>query len=1107
MKFTAPVKRSGITRLSTPCYSPPTADHAKSSRVTTLSTSSPSVSVVTAIPDGHETTAGAEETPPAPTTPTVTRNQQTQTANSKPVRGSDTPAVRSRLISHSNSHWRHRVVAVCQRLEQTVQETELILMRVASTTTAAQPRLAGPDSVMVWLDKPRHPLTDPCTPTPAQMLDAVQRYRSACMAALVELHHILNNALLDVTMSSTRSDPQHTHHHHGDGCSENDNKEDMRLAYPVAGTVTGTASAGSHAAELAQLQRRYCTLEDHLSDVLAAQAAYVNEVAARQHQRERDGVMGEYMWATRLLVEQEAAERVHLARLYAYVSSSIRGSRGGSVTCSGHEGAVTAATALSPAPEGAPAATTTITSAAQVRTHRPSAQDDAAVARLMAEKEALLVELSQQSSRTQSLLSAQMRDVQAANERALAQMAARHAAEKNVWASRLAEAREEVDTLRRQCAESQQRLDHAQMQRREAQQYASLSEAGLRQQLKDTAKRMWQLQLANDHLDAKMRMLQRELEEARGSTSPTQRRTPSTSPPPSQHQLQQGAADRSQQDNEGNANHERCGTATTISAPALIGVPAAARMSRATTTPPPSGTPRSARNSVPLRSIPRLPDPPLRRRSLDDVRRDDPRWQRTSDSHVDDEATVSPSVWLAYDERNLLSGTTPTRSERPSYTDRTRDMPASANTRTSVTHAWGDARFSWTTTDTTSMTRRSSALQAFPVWTSASAKRTAAAGEGVVSPNPHRGDAAVNVSYMSEGSPTGHVSVGTPSLVSATAVAAAATTVGDRNDISSKVSDALQQLRGAPARRQLSLDRTPATIPPHPVSVDSHGDSLSAASAVSVGVEEEVPLTYRDDGDEDDEAVEETGEASEEQQNYHLTYHCPHEQPVPPRPSGRRKAVSASAVPSSRSSPSPHVAPLASSTPPSSRTHVNSDLEDDDDNVCPPLTAPHGAAAVTTSHSNSSTITKRSDTGEDNDDGDYEEGEEGGDSIATLTPSARGRLENVRREILHHMELLEADVQAVTARHDAAQRRRRRERDMIRVNAASLHSSPAAEQTNQTVGGGAGDTSDVDRALEQLHIAQQEDDDHLSQYYTDVNQKRGELARCLRVVEEKLAPQ
>ena len=978
-----------------------------------------------------------------------------------------------------------------------MQETEQILMRVASTNK--NPSVANElrsEVSAVALS----PLTDPCVPTSAQTLAAVQRYRSGCMAALLELHAVVEEISASVTMSSdigTTSapclpQPSHSNVESGENSVELKNR---------------TAAAVPAAVEMAQLQHNYHLLEIRLSETLAAQAAYMVEVEAQQRQREQDGIVGEYMFTTRLLVEQEAAERRHLTKLCAYVTSTIC-SHARSSSSMRPQGSTSLLENLASAPvistaNATPAAV--VAAAAASCTPLPP-QDDEVVARLTAEKEVLLRELSGQSSRTQSLLAAQLRDAQAAHGRALTQLVARHAAEKEVWDTRRSETKREAAELQQRCEQLQRELQHAQEQRRDAQQYASLTQDSLQTQLKDTTRKMWQLQLANDHLDAKVRVLQRELEEVRVSRSPLRGEPMPTSaaatPPPPQN-------------GEAEARHGSARTAATPS-PHSIGVPAAARMVRGT-----GATATTTTSAASLRSIPRLLAPPMCRPVEVDVRHGHPlppshdakndktmeqgncKKYTATQEISEDEVTVNPSVWLAYDERSLLSSATPTKYDRRSHDHyqlstaavALDDITVSATSTTSVAYVKGDVRPSSTTTS-----RRSSALPPFLMSSLPSLKRAAS------DSTPHRADtAAVEVSYMSEG-PTKHISAETRSQsshVNATAFTSARviTTSAAHSDenkdnngysiVSNGSSPSALPPGVSPMRRQLSLDRTPVTVPPQRDSAHSRDASLTTANDASLDAE-----------------AEEVKEEPPQQRALERLSH-------PPR-SSSVKMTSEREATSRQSSPSPYLLPFGPSTPASSRIYTNSDLEaDDDGSACLPLTAPHGAVVMTPSGPSSS---RGSETEEEHE--DEAEGEEN-DSTASLPPSARVRLENVRREILYHMEMLERDVQAVTDRHDAAQRQRRRERNMIRVNATSLHASPTAQKTqapSREAKDGERDshesneeeknrsTSGVDCALERLHIAQQEDDDQLAQYYAEVNRKREELERCLRVVEERLAP-
>ncbi|KPA79161.1 hypothetical protein ABB37_05665 [Leptomonas pyrrhocoris] len=859
----------------------------------------------------------------------------------------------------------------------------------------------APINETAFFSKSHHPILEEdsrgrCVPTPKQTLEAVQRYRSGCMSALTELHAIQRH----VSAPSTRT----------------------------------------HSAEVPQLQRNYRLLEARLSEALGVQAAYMKEVATQQRQRERDGVVGEYMWTTRLLVEQEAAERVHLGKLYDYVTSTAPLQLQNNHRDRGDKELRKDSTSANPPPTSSGFRTPT-------RTRRPP-QGDGAVLRLTAEKEALLLELQQQSSRTETLLQAQMRDLQAAHARALAQMVARHEAERSVWETRSHETEKLVQELQQECACQQGELRRCHDQRREAQQYATITHDGLQQQLKDTTKKMWQLQLANDHLDAKARVLQRELEELRVGRSPIQARPTTPSRPPPSESL----ASLSENDAL-HRKEERPRATKPTPAACLIGVPAAARMTQATKT----------ATSVPR--ISRLPDPPLRR-TTDDVRHGDPlrrsnhedgNRKAARDNTMAEEAeegTVDPSVWLAYDARSLVSGTTPTRSDGRRY-------------------AWGEVR--------------RASLPSFPVSNIPFAQRSSAVGDA----------AEADFSYMSE-DPTGYASTEVHSHMSAMTAAAAAAATGDESQGSGVRYSPLPLSHTASAQRQLSLERTPVVVPPQRVPHSSHDESFINTATHDVEVD-----TDDDDNEpissyEEEENEGEEGRVSPPRQASHPAQKLRRQQPPQFSSSGEadiEERGGGRGVPFTRSRSSPHMAPLAASTPPSSRSRANSDVGEggEADDVCPPLTAPHGAVGNTSQGGRSS---KGSETAAEEE-----------DSSTVLPPSSsRAWLENARREVLQHMAALESEVQEVTARHDAAQRQRRRERDIIRVNATSLHTSPVAKKHGGDEEDGSGNASDVDCALEQLHIAQQEDDDELAQYYAEVNHKRGELERCLRVVGERLAP-
>ncbi|KPI86032.1 hypothetical protein ABL78_4901 [Leptomonas seymouri] len=981
--FTPPTKRSGITRLTTPNLTqstPPTTNRsmANASSLTPPPTTSTSIS----------------SPPPAHTEERLHGDQLDKHESNTVERISSDVVWLS--PTPGSSPWRHRVAAVCQRLEHAMQETESILMRLASTSSSS-PSFLFTSRCQSPLTVSHSPITDPCVPTPAQTLEAVQRYRSGCMSALLELRALLSQAPTDRTpcpakaMAAAASSFNTGHH------PDNEAYEEQRTQK----TLVPMSSANAQAAEVSQLQQKYHLLEARLSEVMAAQGAYMEDVAAKQRQRERDGILGEYMWAARLLVEQEAAERMHLTQLCAYVLSSVDAQTWTTHHDRSRQRRMKNASAGPPRPApGVSATMQTSTSTA-----------DAAVARLTAEREVLQRELSQQGSRTQSLLQAQMRDVQAAHERALAQMVARHEAEKNTWKARLDEAENAVEEQRQRCASLADDLSRSQHQRHEAQLYATITHDGLRMQLQDTTKKMWQLQLANDHLDAKARVLQRELEEMRMSPAPVRNQ-------PSMPTLPQSAA--VPQCNEAPLSDEHMRATKPSATSELIGVPSAARMARVATTPKPASAqlPVSSNNSpTSVPCIPRLPDPP-RRRTMDDIRHGDALCLSIDNNSCEkakrdeEEATVNPSVWLAYDERSLASSTAPTKTEGLRYAHHVADAPVSSTSVASVNYAWSDGRHSSTTAR-----HRSFACPSPPVSNNSSVKRTSASAP--VS-SVFRGDAVgVNVSYMSEG-PTTCVSTEARSHMS-TSMAAAA---GGRSQRSCSHQSPPPQHR-SPTQRQLSLDRTPVTAPPQP----AH-------------------LYIRD-------------EPHPAQQLRHLK---------PSRPSSD-ETTSEEGAQSTRSSPLPHTAPLAASTTSSPRAHNNLEMVNDD-SLSLPLPAPHGAA------------------GEDC-------------TTTSLQTSSRERLESVLRELRHHTEVLEREVQTSTARHDAAQRQRRRERDIIRANATPL----PARSTADAHGGDddSGNTSDVDRALERLQLAQQDDDIALAQYYAEVNRKREKLEQCRRAVEEKLA--
>ncbi|KAK7194147.1 hypothetical protein NESM_000328300 [Novymonas esmeraldas] len=384
-----------------------------------------------------------------------------------------------------NVSWRQHVAAVCRRLEATVEETEQILMRVV-----------GPTADMVGGPAPQssshrdHAVSnvggDGLACSSAQAMDALVRYRSGCMAAMLELdalqrhHHNNINNSNNNTPAATSPQPPPTN-------------DPQRCSIPLQPT------AQSRDAEVvAALQERCTYLEARVTDTLATQAAYVRAVALQQQHREQEGVMGEYMWTARLLVEQEAEERAQLQALWAYLAASAPPPRWSAATA-----------AVAPLPPPLPPS---------------SPHGSTAAARLTTQNEALLRELHHTKERTRVLLQEQQRDLQAAQERALANLISRHAAEMAALEARAAQAahRAADDAQRRRSGVEQESTAAASTN-------ASSSSAdslvdSLQQQLKEATKKMWRLQLANDHLDAKTRVLERELEELRECRSPVRRR-------------------------------------------------------------------------------------------------------------------------------------------------------------------------------------------------------------------------------------------------------------------------------------------------------------------------------------------------------------------------------------------------------------------------------------------------------------------------------------------------------------------------------------------------------------------------------------------------------
>ncbi|CBZ34508.1 hypothetical protein, unknown function [Leishmania donovani] len=1006
------LRRSRITHLSTPHYAQTAASASASSLLFTSTSSAahPAARTFTSPSSRGHRTPGAS----AASTWDVQRAASARCASrfsSPQALGPYTGSVRSpawhgrsRLAlaafgngsgggdTSSRAPWRHHVAAVCHRLQHTVQEAEQIL--VPATASAASAPSSTP------LDQNSSGGL-PCTL--AQAMDALQRYRSGCMAAMLEL-----DALQQQHGLSASSTPPPT----------GEAEDPTILCSPIQSVHGRTAHEEDDAdtsppslTDAAQLYRRYHLIKAHLNDTVAAQSAYMQEITLQQQLREREGVMCEYMWTARLLVEQEAAERAHLVSLWAYLiasaperptASNARAGTGFKPTAAARM-LHTLATAAPPPPE--PAKLASYVAAAPLP--QPPTHGDTAAARLAAQNESLLHDLHHSNERTYALLHEQQKGLQEAQERALAQLVARHDAEKSVLEARVRAAQEAAAQSQHRLTEVKQALAAAQSATCEMQRCAGLTYDGMHQQLKDTTKKMWQLQLANDHLDAKARVLERELEELRLSPSSV----------------------RNGQGGNGTASsaaEQASGLASLSAAGAAYSSNGCARNDGGSRT----GSVTNVRHGQPPASS--------RRASAQRAAGGGRRGGKAQ--------SVSPGVWCAYEERSgLLTSATPVKQ-------------LSLGSSLSSGHALAATRW-------TQELQHGNAHPRSPFIRMAHSHGSSLL---VVSANSTTTDTDENASNMNEHdaayAPTSNTNQWRPPSVTGK--------VGD--DDKDSISSSRHRLfeRTLSPARQLSLDRTPAQ------------QSSVAAAAYPLCVEASEIDSERDS--------------------------VAHSDPSRAQPNAARHCSSASAqtnAAESLRSATPRLGGVPATS--SGRLQAPSDTAYDGGHP-PPLTVPHDMDNLT----NGERATAKSAAA-------VAEGEEVElqPSLASVcsSPIASGslaRLEAVRRDILRHAERLEREVQVVTSRHDAARRQRRRERDTLRVN-ASIHSgsnSPATSEPRNDEGRdtGVGHADDADsealnRALEELHIEQQEDDDELERFYAHVNQKRMELERCLRSVEDRLA--
>ncbi|CBZ27444.1 hypothetical protein, unknown function [Leishmania mexicana MHOM/GT/2001/U1103] len=955
LKGLTPLRRSGITHLATPHYTQAAASASPSSLLFTSTSSAahPAARTFTSPSSRGHRTPGALAASTWDVRRAVSARCASHCSSPQPL-GPYPASVRGPVLhgrsqltlsafgngsggadASSRAPWRHHVAAVCRRLQHAVQEAEQILVPATASAASA--------SSTIPLDQNG---SDGLSCTLAQVMDALQRYRSGCMAAMLELEALQQQQQQQQGFSASSA-----------SLPAGEAEDPTILCSPIQSVHRRTANDGDNVdtsppslVDAAQLYRRYHLIKAHLDDTLAAQSAYMQEVTLQQQLHEREGVMCEYMWTARLLVEQEAAERAHLVSLWTYLIASAQDRR-----------------------------TASNAHAAAAPPQQPPTHSETAAARLTAQNESLLRDLHRSEERTYALLCEQQKGLQEAQERALAQLVARHDAEKRALEARVHAAQEAAAQLQHRLTEVKQELAAAQSATCETQRCAGLTYDGMHQQLKDTTRKMWQLQLANDHLDAKARVLERELEELRLS-----------------HSL---------------VGNGQGGNGTASSAA------------------------EQARGSASLSAG---------------------GGRRGSKAQ-----SVSPGVWFAYEERSgLLTRATPVKqlslgsslsSEHPPVATRwTRELqhgdshPPPPFIR--MTHPHG-----------------SSVL--------------------VVSANSTTTDTNGNALHMIEHStayaPTSSTHQWRPPSVPGKV----------RDDDKGSISSSRHRLfeRTPSPVLQLSLDRTPA-------------QQSSAAAALSYG-------GPRQDL-EDAAAYPPCVEASEMDKERDSVAH---NDPSRAQQDAAKHFSSASAQRNEAESLR-SATPRLDGVPATSSGHLQAQPNTAyDDGHPPPLTVPHDVGDLT---SEERTTAKSAAAA-------AAEGEEVGlqPSLASVCSSpiasgSRARLEAVRRDILRHAERLEQEVQVVTSRHDSARRQRRRERETLRVN-ASIHSgsnSPATSEPRDDEGRrtsvGHADDADseaLNRALEELHIEQQEDNDELERFYAHVNQKRMELERCLGSVEDRLA--
>ncbi|KAG5477769.1 hypothetical protein LSCM1_05067 [Leishmania martiniquensis] len=854
------------------------------------------------------------------------------------------------------------MAAVGRRLQHTVQEAEQVLMPTTASSATSPPCIPLDCNGKSGL---------PCSL--AQAMEALQRYRSGCMAAMLELD-ALHQRCPSVSSASTPTD---------------ETVDPTILCSPIRSTRQTMTSEGDGAGtslssltDAAQLYHRYELMKARLADTLAAQSAYMQEIELRQQLREREGVMGEYLWSARLLVEQEAAERTHLISLWAYF--------------------ITSALERRTVPEARASA---------------AAISSAAASHLPEQNVVPLHDLHDEKMRTHALLHEQQRELQQAQERAMAQLLARHDAEKAALEAHLRAALEETAQSQHRLSEVRQELLAAQSVICETKRRAGATYDGLHQQLKDTTKKMWQLQLANDHLDAKARVLERELEELRLSRS-----------------LMRG--------NQG----DETAAASAEDGSGLV-----------------SCSPVSA--VYPSNSC--VGDHGDHRRSnIRDARYGQP-FQSSDDASTHSVAgggrrggnaqSVSDGVWVAYEERSSLWESATPLKQLPLTSSLSSVRPLTA------------AR--WTREP-----QRRDSIPRSPIINLA---RPHGSSPVAVSATSTATGTGMNAIHMSEDSAV-HVFAANTHRRKPTLVAGAVGD-GDNGTISGNGQQPFERTM-SPARH-LSLDCSPVKKPSASAAL-SHGEPLhlmgeaAAHPAHTVAAELDHQLQSATHND-----------ASRERRHLaeiSLTASAQAEVTEPPR------------------NATPPVHGVLEAIPAHSQISSPTECRDQ---YPPSLAVAHGAR-----HMANGSGTKTETDATVNGGGD-DEGLQA--SLLSLCSSSvsgsRARLEAARRDILRHTERLEQEVQAVTSRYDAARRQRRREKDTLRVN-ASVHSASNSPSTSeprddggQHAGGSNAETEALHRALEELHIAQQEDDDELERYYADVNQKRLMLERCLFLVDEKLS--